>query len=37
MLQFGKILKLNAKAAEGGELIAASIAASPLQNVGKAS
>jgi hypothetical protein len=35
MLQFGKILKLNAKAAEGGELIAASIAASPLQNVGK--
>ena len=35
MLQFGKILKLNATAAEGGELIAASIAASPLQNVGK--
>jgi len=35
MEQFGKILKLNSKSAEGGELVAASIAASPLQNLGK--
>ena len=35
MAQFGKILKFNSKTAEGGELIAASIAASPLQNLGK--
>ena len=35
MAQFGKILKFNSKTAEGGELVAASIAASPLQNLGK--
>ena len=35
MAQFGKILKFNAKSAEGGELIAATIAANPLQNLGR--
>ena len=35
MEQFAKILKFNAKSAEGGDLVAANIAASPFQNVGK--
>jgi hypothetical protein len=35
MEKFGKILKFNARAAEGGDLVAANIAASPFQNVGK--
>ena len=35
MAQFGRILKFNSKSAEGGELVAASIAANPLQNLGK--
>ena len=35
MEQFGEILKFNAKSAEGGDLVAANIAASPFQNVGK--
>ena len=35
MEEFGKILKFNAKSAEGGDLVAANIAASPFQNVGK--
>ena len=35
MEKFGKILKFNARAAEGGDLVAANIAASPFQNLGK--
>ena len=35
MTEFAKILKFNARTAEGGDLIAANIAASPLQNLGK--
>ena len=35
MEDFAKILKFNARAAEGGDLVAANIAASPLQNLGK--
>jgi len=35
MEQFATILKFNAKSAEGGDLVAANIAASPFQNVGK--
>ena len=35
MEKFGKILKFNARAAEGGDLVAANIAASPFQNIGK--
>jgi len=35
MKNFGKILKFNARTAEGGDLVAANIAASPFQNVGK--
>ena len=35
MEQFAEILKFNAKSAEGGDLVAANIAASPFQNVGK--
>ena len=34
MAEFAKILKFNARTAEGGDLVAASIAASPLQNIG---
>jgi len=34
MTEFAKILKFNARTAEGGDLVAASIAASPLQNIG---
>ena len=32
--KFGRVLKFNSKSAEGGDLIAANIAASPLQNLG---
>jgi len=35
MEKFGQILKFNARAAEGGDLVAANIAASPFQNLGK--
>ena len=35
MKNFGRILKFNARTAEGGDLVAANIAASPFQNVGK--
>jgi len=35
MSKFARVLKFNAKTAEGGDLIAANIAASPLQNLGK--
>ena len=35
MTEFAKILKFNARTAEGGDLVAANIAASPLQNLGK--
>ena len=35
MEEFANILKFNAKSAEGGDLVAANIAASPFQNVGK--
>ena len=35
MAKFARVLKFNAKTAEGGDLIAANIAASPLQNLGK--
>ena len=35
MEKFVEILKFNAKSAEGGDLVAANIAASPFQNVGK--
>ena len=35
MAEFAKILKFNARTAEGGDLVAANIAASPLQNLGK--
>jgi hypothetical protein len=35
MAKFASVLKFNAKTAEGGDLIAANIAASPLQNLGK--
>ena len=35
MKKFGQILKFNARTAEGGDLVAANIAASPFQNVGK--
>lgn len=35
MAKFAKVLELNAKTAPGGDLVAANIAASPLQNVGK--
>ena len=35
MTKFGKILEFNARTVEGGDLIAANIAASPLQNIGK--
>ena len=35
MEDFAKILKFNARAAEGGDLVAANIAASPFQNLGK--
>jgi hypothetical protein len=35
MEDFGKVLKFNARSAEGGDLVAANIAASPFQNVGK--
>jgi len=34
MTEFAKILKFNARTAEGGDLVAANIAASPLQNLG---
>jgi len=34
MAKFGRVLKFNSKSAEGGDLIAANIAASPLQNLG---
>jgi len=34
MAKFGRVLKFNSKTAEGGDLIAANIAASPLQNLG---
>ena len=37
MTEFAKILKFNARTAEGGDLVAANIAASPLQNLGKVS
>lgn len=35
MNKFGRILVFNSKAAEGGDLVAANIAASPLENIGK--
>jgi hypothetical protein len=35
MAKFARVLALNAKTAPGGDLVAANIAASPLQNVGK--
>jgi len=35
MAKFARVLKFNSKTAEGGDLIAANIAASPLQNLGK--
>tara|TARA_R110002020_G_C16308493_1_gene773632 strand:+ start:1590 stop:4553 length:2964 start_codon:yes stop_codon:yes gene_type:complete len=35
MAQFAKILEFNAKTAAGGDLVAANIAASPIQNLGK--
>ena len=35
MEDFANILKFNARAAEGGDLVAANIAASPFQNLGK--
>jgi hypothetical protein len=35
MTEFAKILKFNARTAEGGDLVAANIAASPIQNLGK--
>ena len=34
MTEFAKILKFNARTSEGGDLVAANIAASPLQNLG---
>ena len=35
MEKFGRVLAINAKTAQGGDLVAANIAASPLQNLGK--
>jgi hypothetical protein len=35
MERFAEILKFNARSAEGGDLVAANIAASPFQNIGK--
>ena len=35
MEKFAKILAANAKTAQGGDLVAANIAASPLENIGK--
>jgi len=35
MDKFGRIMVFNSKAAEGGDLVAANIAASPLENLGK--
>ena len=35
MNKFGRIMVFNSKAAEGGDLVAANIAASPLENIGK--
>ena len=35
MEKFGRVLAINAKTAQGGDLVAANIAASPLNNLGK--
>ena len=35
MEKFGRVLSINAKTAQGGDLVAANIAASPLNNLGK--
>ena len=35
MTNFAKVLEFNARTVEGGDLVAANIAASPLQNIGK--
>lgn len=35
MEKFGRVLAINAKSAQGGDLVAANIAASPLNNLGK--
>jgi hypothetical protein len=35
MTKFGRILEFNARTVDGGDLVAANIAASPLENIGK--